>query len=508
MKKIVVIAFALTAVALHTQEGESPDPAATQVFQVEMNETLTERAFRLDQLYQLAPDDRLISDTEIDVINGRSRFRQALLSTGSRRSAPVFAEIDLYNNGPVTPLRIGMGLHNSFTGMSSRSLDWSMLPRFFGAPFSTTAEILRATRIYGREDVYEGYYHMSFDVWAFPYTSNFIVNYPDFIRAKAALGAGEEYTVPTEGWSATVDGRIVDYIHTRYFRGLASWSWQVLIERFVNLLTGNDTAVRLDGEISEYRWFGEDEFAVYNELSAELDLAALLRTGDAFFEDRAADSELSSVYALAQRVIEGVENQLEEEQRATKDVTRYGMNLERLPLPGTPDLYAYLSQLNQSDATPQFWEIGLSWSLGPLALRGNGILPARSSEQAEPPFEAVYGAGAELGLDGGGWRFSLHTNRIARLSEAPFYEAGVGLDTGLDEERFGLVAEVNVNAPVLNLDTRDQHASLGLRLRDTSFTILGRFVENLLLEARLNQAIREGERTRSVLAVNLTTTLE
>lgn len=511
MKTFTIIGLLFVAVALYAQDSEAPDPLATEVFQRAMSETLVERAFRLHQLYGAFSDDRVVLDSEIDVINGQRRFRQAVLSTGSRRSVPAFAEIDLYGNGPVTPIRIGMGIHPSFTGRLSGSLDWSMLLRFPGAPFSTLTEVLRATGVYGPHDIYDGYFHMGFDVWAFPYTSSFAANYPEVIRAKPAIGASEDYSVPTEGWTATFDLRILDYVDTRYFRGLASWSSQTLIDIVVLLLTGEGgigaTGVRVDGGTEEYRWFGDNEFAVFNEVSAELDLAALLRTGASVVEDGTADARLPSVYALAQRVIERVANRIEQDQRATADITRYGVNLERLALPGTPDLYGYRSQLNRAGEAPQFWEAGFSWNLGPLAVRGNGVIPSQNGDHIGPPLETVYGAGAGLTLGGKSWRFAVNGDRVAGLTGEPFYEVGTELDSGRAENGFGLTAGLTVIAPDISLETREQEARLGLRFRDSSFAVLGGLVESLLLEARLEQTILEGEQTRSVLGINMTAAL-
>ncbi len=498
---IVASFFLIATLPLSAQDEPVPDPLATEIFARAMSETTTERALRISDFLRYVPitrrrDAPILLDTEVDVINGRTRFRQTV-GFPSVGGGGYFVELDVYRNPPVTPTRIGFGLHNPIPDLEY--LEFSnplQLLSIAITPVSGIAGALTGLGLLAKDDFYSGFQHGDAELWIGPYTDRFPDYYPEFIRGKPVIG-----DVPTDGEQifVTYDVRIVDYVDTRYWRGTAAFSYQTIIDILSGLVVADDEygfpATRLDGGYSEYRWFGDDDFAIFNELSFELDLAAILQSGEAYLAQRSDGTRAASIYAIAERVIERISEELMTGERQTNDVTRFGTRLERLPFLGNLDLYGYSSEINGIDPAPQFWEAGFSWTPGPLEFRANGILPQELPEDSDPLDELVYGAGAGLNLTTKRWRFAVSGDRIARLTEPVFYRASADFENGIGTGDLGLTAGARVTAPELELGTRTQEFRLGLAQR------------NLTLQASMNQAFVDGEETRSVVGINLTAAL-
>lgn len=434
-----------------------------------MNETLVETVLRYEQLLEF-PDDRsettVVLDTDIERINDATLFRQTAVFPNS--GFWNFADLTVYRNGPARPVRIMFGLHDS-------DAYFSLMKIIFPAPFQLLTNALDLLGVYNRrEDVYSSIYQLNTTVWVVPYTDNFVGNYPETIRGLGGPIIGSTLREirddvdsdagppPEERSFAVADTRTVEFVDTRFFRAASAYSQLTLMWALLDALYEN-AAERPDGGYGEYRWFGDDGFAVFNSISFELNLAELARAGT-----NAARRELGDIrgpvdiYALAERGVEQLEREPE-----TKDVTRFGTRIEQVPFIGDLSLFGYYSERNDVDPIQTAVEAGADWRLGPLLLSGNGIASPElvTGEAAVESLleQAEYGflAGLEFGLSGAEFRAT--GERRLEFGEPRFYRAQARLEAGrTGGTRF--VGEATVTAPELNPDFREQRAILGLRL--------------------------------------------
>lgn len=467
------VLLCMTASVLYA-EVQQVDPFAQRVFFQDMGESLDQTALRYQRLRNFPADVRgttMVLDTDLHRVNEATLFRQSAFFPGW----PVFNYFDLtsYRNGPARPLRFMFGTYNENWTANFDFRDfvtWFTIV-LYPPPFTVLTAALEATGVYSRQDVYSSIYTSNQTIWHVPFTDNFTENYPERIRALPVLWgqtlreieSDERYDdgdPPEEHRFTTFDLRMVEFVDTRFFRATSAFSSMTLQGAYIDALFRNP-AERADGGYGRYQWFGDDNFSAFNTLSFELNLAELYRAGsDVARAKLGADRLPIDVFALAERAVQRLEREPE-----TKDVTRYGTVVERFPFIGDLSLFGYLSERNDVEPVVRAVEAGGEWRLGPLVFAGNLIAPPDllSGTVETEAFEYGYLGGLDIRTAG----FHVQASGERRLSftEEPFYRALARLEIPSGSGA-GFFAQATVSAAEPEFETREQRATLGLRLNE------------------------------------------
>ncbi|TVQ23539.1 MAG: hypothetical protein EA383_13850 [Spirochaetaceae bacterium] len=491
----VLILFCVIVTGVRAQ-ANLVDPVAQREFAAHMGEGLDETALRFQQLRRFSADFRRITvvlDTDLHRINDATLFRQSAYFP----NWTMFNYFDFtsYSNGPARPLRFSFG---SYSENWTANIDFQDIYTWFvilvqPPPFTVLTAALEQSGVYARNDVYTSIYASNQTIWHVPFTDNFVGNYPQQIRSLRPVWGGtlrevlddaqyDDGEPPEERSFTTFELRTVEYVDTRFFRASSAFSMPTLQQAYIDALFRNP-AERADGEYSRYRWFGDDSFSVFNTLSFELNLAELYRAGSDVARDRlGADRLPVDVFALAERAVTQLEREPE-----SKDVTRYGTVIERVPFIGNLSLFGYLSERNDVEPTVRALEGGGEWRLGPFVVSGNVIAPPEMITGTFDEDALEYGYLGGIDVRTSGLHLRATGERRLEFTEAPFYRAQARLEI-LPDSGTGFFAQATVTASEPEFETREQRATFGLRLNDLRFDASA--VQNVIASEVENTFIR------------------
>ena len=472
------------------------DPIAQREFASHMGERLDQTALRFQQLRRFPADFRrvtLVLDTDLQRVNDATLFRQSVYFPNW--TAFNFFDLAAYSNGPVRPVRFSFG---TYSENWTSNIDFRDIYTWFviivqPPPFTVLTAALERSGVYGRSDVYTSIYTSNQTIWHVPFTDNFRANYPEQIRSLRPVWGRtlrevlddaryDDGDPPEEQSFTAFDLRVVEYVDTRFFRASSAFSMPTLQQAYLDALFRNP-AERADGEYSRYRWFGDDSFSVFNTLSFELNLAELYRAGSDVARDRFGTDRLPvDVFALAERAASQLEREPE-----SKDITRYGMVIERFPFFGNLSLFGYLSERNDVEPSVRALEGGGEWRLGPFVVAGNAIVPPDVLTGTVEEGALDYGYLGGIDVRFSGFHLSVSGERRLEFTESPFYRAQARLEVAPGSGT-GVFTQATVTASEPEFETREQRVALGLRLNDLRFDASA--VQNVVASELENTFIR------------------